>query len=222
MFFEDLTRKLVGNISTISTNNGTDEGKATPVTGKALAVTSVTNGIFLLLTLVLFSLLRNKFPRVYTPRLLLNGLDYSITKLPNNLLGWIVPALRLKDEQILRYLGLDALMFLRLLRMCFMFGLIILPYGLIVTVPLNYEGGNSKNDPDIDTLNRLTLGNVEAKSDFLWAHFIGVWMYTIVILYFMHREYVAYQRFRQQCLCNGEKYHHRYLVMLQDIPKEVR
>lgn len=219
MFFEDLAHKLVGNISIV--DNGTDEGKAPPVEGKSLAVTSVTNGFFLIVTLILFSFLRNKFPRVYTPRLLLNGLDSSIINLPNNLLGWVCPAFRLKDEQILRYLGLDALMFLRLLRMCFMFGVIILPYGLIVTLPVNYEGGIYKSDESVNGLDRLTLGNVEPKSDLLWVHFIGVWMYTIVILYFLHREYVAYQRFRQQSLCNGEKYHHRYLVMLQDIPKEV-
>ena len=221
MFFEDLTHKLVGNISIPVVDNTTEEGKAPQVTGKALAVTAVANGFFLLVTLTLFLLLRNKFPRVYTPRLLLNGLDSSVVKLPNNLLGWVYPALRLKDEQILRYLGLDALMFLRLLRMCFMFAIIILPYGLVVTLPVNYEGGVFETDDSVNGLDRLTLGNINPMSEYLWVHFVGVWMYTIVILYFLHREYVAYQRFRQQSLCNGEKYHHRYLVMLQDIPKEV-
>ena len=219
MSFNDLTHDLVGNIST--TNNSSDSGKAPAVTAKALVVTSVTNGFLLLVTLLIFSFLRNKFPRVYTPRLLLNGLDSSIGKLPNNLLGWLVPALRVKDEEILRFLGLDALMFLRLLRLCFKFGIIILPYGLIVALPVNYHGGISDTDKTIVGLDRLTLGNVEPKSGLLWVHFIGVWMYTLLILYFLHREYVAYQRFRQQSLSDGDKYHHRYLVMLQEIPTEV-
>ena len=217
MFFKDLTHGLVGNIST--SDNKT--GKPPEVTAKALIVTSVTNGFLLVLTLTIFSVLRNKFPRVYTPRLLLNGLDSSIGKLPNNLLGWLVPALKVKDEEILRYLGLDALMFLRLLRLCFIFTVLILPYGLIVALPVNYHGGVSDTDGTMAGLDRLTMGNVEAKSNLLLVHFIGVWMYTLVILYFLYREYVAYQRFRQQSLSNGDKYRHRYLVMLQDIPNEV-
>lgn len=220
MFFKDLTTDLVGNASI--TNNQTNGGKAPEVSAKALAASSVANGFLLLVTLLIFSLVRNKFPRVYTPRLLLNGLDSSIGKLPNNLLGWLVPALRVKDEEILRYLGLDALMFLRLLRLCFKFGIIILPYGLIVVLPVNYHGGISDTDPTYEGLDSLTMGNVKAMSSVLWVHFIGVWMYTFVILYFLYREYVAYQRFRQQSLCNGEKYHHRYLVMLQEIPTELQ
>ncbi len=219
MFFEDLTEGLIGNTSTAT--NLTGEGTAPEVTAKALAVTSVVNGFLLLVSLLIFSLLRNKFPRIYTPRLLLNGLDSSIGKLPNNLLGWLVPAFRAKDEEMLRYLGLDALMFLRLLRLGFIFGILILPYGLIVTLPVNYHGGVSDSDPSVVGLDRLTLGNVKAQSNLLWVHFVGVWMYTLLILYFLYREYVAYQKFRQQSLSNGEKYHHRYLVMLQEIPKEV-
>jgi hypothetical protein len=220
MFFHDLTAGLLGNNSKAS--NNTDTGNHAPeVSAKALAVTSVTNGFLLLVSLLIFSFLRNKFPRIYTPRLLLNGLDSSIGRLPNNLLGWLVPAFRVKDEELLGYLGLDALMFLRLLRLGFMFGILILPYGLIVTLPVNYHGGVSDTDQAVVGLDRLTLGNVKANSNLLWVHFIGVWMYTLLILYFLYREYVAYQRFRQKCLCNGEKYHHRYLVMLQDIPKEV-
>ena len=136
MFFHDLTAGLLGNNSKAS--NNTDTGNHAPeVSAKALAVTSVTNGFLLLVSLLIFSFLRNKFPRIYTPRLLLNGLDSSIGRLPNNLLGWLVPAFRVKDEELLGYLGLDALMFLRLLRLGFMFGILILPYGLIVTLPVN-------------------------------------------------------------------------------------
>ena len=220
MLFKDLTAGLLGNTSE-ATGNHSNAGTAPEITAKALAVTSVTNGFLLLISLIIFSLLRNKFPRIYTPRLILNGLNSSIGILPNNLLGWLVPAFRVKDEELLGYLGLDALMFLRLLRLGFIFGILILPYGLIVTLPVNYHGGVSDTDHAVVGLDRLTLGNVKARSSLLWVHCIGVWMYTLLILYLLYREYVAYQRFRQESLCNGDKYHHRYLVMLQEIPKEV-
>lgn len=220
MFFKDLENELLGNLTTAN-NASNVVGKATEVSAKALAVTSITNGFILLVSLLIFSLIRNKFPRVYTPRLLLNGLDSSIGQLPNNLLGWLVPAFRVKDEQLLRCLGLDALMFLRLLRLCFILGVVFLPYGLLVVLSVNYYGGISKTDPSVVGLDRLTLGNVESESSLLWAHFCGVWMYTLVILYFLYREYVAYQRFRQQCLRDGEKYRHRYVVLLKEIPTEV-
>ena len=221
MLFKDLTVVLLGNTSK-ATSNHSNEGTAAEISAKALAVTSVTNAFILLVSLIIFSLLRHKFPRIYTPRLLLNGLDSTIGKLPNNLLGCLVPAFRVKDEELLGYLGLDALMFLRLLRLGFIFCVLILPYGLIVTLPVNYYGGVSDTDQAVVGLDRLTLGNVKARSSLLWVHCIGVWMYTLLILYFLYREYVAYQRFRQKSLCNGDKYHHRYLVMLQEIPKELR
>lgn len=222
MSLKDLTSKLFAN-NTQAINNATQsvQGKAKEVTAKALIVTGVTNTVILLVLLLIFSLLRNKFPRVFTPRLLLNGYDSSIGTLPSSLFGWVIPSLKLEDETILRLLGLDALMFLRVLRLCFVFSLIILPYGFVVTIPANLYGGVSRTDPTVAGLDRLTMGNVVAKSDLLWTHFFGVWMYTILIFYFLYHECVAYQRFRQLSLSDGEKYPYRYLVMLQDIPKEV-
>lgn len=219
MFFKDLVHEVVRNVSINITQ--LESGDSLHVTLRALAIASVTNGFLLFATLLIFSLLRNKFPRIYSPRLLLNGLDFPISKLPNNLFGWFFPAFKIKDEEILQYAGLDALMFLRYLRLCLKFCIIILPYGLIVALPVNYYGGVSDKDATITGLDRLTMGNVTPLSRKLWVHFVGVWVYTFVILYLLYQEYVAYQSLRQKSLSNGDKYPHRYLVMLCDLPEKV-
>ena len=220
MFFKDFVNTVVGNNSVVNMTalNGAD---SVHITTRALAVTAATNGFLLLVSTMLFSLLRNKFPRVYTPRFLLHRLHFPTRNIPSHAIGWLFPALKIKDEDILEYLGLDALMFLRYLRLCLKFGLIILPYGLLVALPVNYYGGVSDTDPTMTGLDRFTMGNVTPLSKKLWVHFIGVWVYTLAILYLMYREYIAYQELRQKSLSNAAKYPHRYLVMVCDLPNKV-
>ena len=218
MFFKDLLSTVIKNTSSNFTQ-GSDQDFH--LSTKALAATSATNGFLLLVTTLIFSLLRRKFPRVYTPRRLLLYGSELFSKIPSNLVGWVYPAFQLNDEDILQLLGLDALMFLRYLRLCLKFGVVILPYGLIVALPVNYFGGISKEDSSTDGLDRFTMGNVQELSGKLWVHFFGVWLYTLMLLFLLYREYLAYQGFRQTSLSNGSKYPHRYLVMLCDLPKSV-
>ena len=64
--------------------------------------------------LVGFSMLRNKFATVYSPRLLL--LDLPTNPLPKSFCGWIPKVLKVTDEEIFESVGIDSLMFLRFFR----------------------------------------------------------------------------------------------------------
>ncbi|KAJ2729591.1 phosphate metabolism protein 7 [Coemansia sp. Cherry 401B] len=125
----------------------------------------VLNASVALLIFLAFSLLRPRFRRVYAPR------TYAINKskrpLPvgNGLFSWIPAALRVPDTEIIKKSGLDTYLFLRSIRTKFIVFSVLSLASAASIVPVNVRGTMGQRG-----LNSLSMGNVDAKSDWLWAH----------------------------------------------------
>lgn len=173
--------------------------------------------IIFVISVLFFSFMRLRFRQIYAPRfLLLENKTLRSNSVPKrSLFSWIIWAFSISDEDIYTFAGLDALVFLRFMRLLLKFALCTMPYGLIILLPINIHGGNNLNDG----LDRISMSNVEANSSLLWAHFVAVWIYSIIIYCFSYQEWKVYVRFRQRYLKRGSG--NQFALLVREVPDEV-
>lgn len=201
--------------------NGTNESGGTEPTEPTSAdVTNkfisslILNLIIAVVCLVLFCMLRRKHQRIYSPRQLLLETPVPVAQRTPSIFSWILPAFFVKDSEVFQYAGIDALVHMRFLKLCFKISLVLLPYGLIVLIPINYFGGE-----ELQGLDRIALSNIKLKSSMVWAHVVAAWLYTLIICYLFHQEWKAFISYRQQFLRQG--FANQYAVLVRDLPAKV-
>jgi len=174
--------------------------------------------------LVAFPLLRPHFPDVYDAkreRVRLGGSSHQrgdLTGMPPELpkftLDWLKLLWSFNDEDILRFVGADALMFLRYFRVCLKAACLMLVYGLCVLVPINSIGANGQSQ-----FEKFSASNVADGSQFLWAHFTGAYLFSFLLMYLLFKEYQKYVELRQQFMKSPTV--QSYSIVIRDIPKDV-
>ncbi|XP_065670780.1 uncharacterized protein LOC100213564 isoform X3 [Hydra vulgaris] len=172
-------------------------------------------GIIFILALSFFSCIRLKLRQIYSPRLLLIERKSVPGSTSQTIFSWIGPSFKATDQDIYAFSGLDALVFLRFMRLVLKFALITLPFGMIVLLPLNIYGGNQLTDG----LDKLSMSNVQSGSSLLWFHWIAVWVYSFVVLYLTFLEWKVYTTFRQSYLKKGIS--KQFTVLVQNIPEKI-
>lgn len=180
----------------------------------AFLISFAINGAIAFVVLLLFSLLRRKNKKIYSPRLILLEQKFPLGKLPKWIFSWIIPALMAKDDDVFEYAGFDALVYIRFLKLCVKISLVILPYGIAVLLPLNIYGGHKGTG-----LPKMTMSNLLEDSPKMWAHFVAVWVYTFVIFYLLYEEWKVFVVYRQEYLAKG--LHYQYAVLVRDLPPMV-
>ncbi|XP_065058081.1 uncharacterized protein LOC135685912 isoform X2 [Rhopilema esculentum] len=135
-------------------------------------------------------------------------------KLPSTLFAWVTPAMMINDDDIFNHLGLDALIYLRFLRLLLKAAIFTLPYGIFILIPLNVNGGMKLKEG----LDKISMSNVKLESPKLWAHLLAVLIYSLVFLYIMKKEWEVFVLYRQIYLTKRRAKGH--VVLVQDIPKE--
>eukprot|EP00624_Nannochloropsis_granulata_P002962 evm.model.NODE_25078_length_8269_cov_19.407787.2 len=171
-----------------------------------------------------FPLLHPHFPDVYDAkreRVRLGGSSHQRGDLagmpperPKFTLDWLKLLWSLNDDDILRFVGADALMFLRYLRVCFKAACLMLIYGLCVLVPINSIGANMLSE-----FEKYSASNVADGSQLLWAHFVGAYLLTFLLMYLLFKEYQTYVELRQQFMKSPTV--QSYSIIIRDIPKDV-
>ena len=121
----------------------------------------------------------------------------------------------INDDDIFNHLGLDALAYLRFLRLLLKAAIFTLPYGIFILIPLNVHGGMKKTEG----LDMISMSNVDRQSGKLWAHFLAVWIYSLTLLYMINEEWKIYVLYRQTYMT--KKLGKEHVLLVQDIPKEV-
>lgn len=181
----------------------------------AFLVSLAINGFIAFIVLFLFSFLRRKLNKIYSPRLILLEGKFPLGKLPSSIFSWVIPALMAKDDDVFYYAGFDALVYIRFLKLCIKISVVILPYGIAVLLPLNIYGGHHGTG-----LPKMTLSNLLEDSPKMWAHFVAVWVYTFIICYLLYEEWKVFIIYRQEYLAKG--LHHQYAVLVRDLPSRVK
>lgn len=190
--------------------NGTDE--ATDSTNKFVSAL-ILNLIIALICLILFCLLRQKHKIIYAPRQLLVE-TLAPGRRAESFFSWVIPAFVVKDDEVFRYAGIDAVVHTRFMKLCLKIALVLMPYGIVVLIPVNYFGG-----ADLSGLDSIALSNIVPKSPKVWAHVVAAWVYTLIICYLLYEEWKAFIVYRQEFLGQGLAQH--YAVLVRDLPTKV-
>lgn len=182
-----------------------------------------------LIAVLLFSLLRLKYPKIYVANF--NDLNFSLhstsrrnlPKLPSNsFFGWIPTVYRISESQILEYAGLDAVVFLEFFKMCIKILTICLVFALVVISPIRYKfTGRVDHDYPDDNVNgtatfrtlarettRISQSDSDGNGDdkgptyqqFLWLYTIFTYVFTFVVVYFLFQATNKIVNMRQKYL----------------------
>lgn len=209
----EIREAALQSIEKIEGKNGTAPDDGTESTNKFVS-SIVLNLAVAVVALGLFSFLRPRLKRIYSPRQLLLDVMFPLGKLPNSFFAWIIPAFMANDDDVFYYAGIDALVYMRFLRLCVKISLVIMPYGIAVLLPLNYFGHG-----ELHGLDRIAMSNIIAQSSKFWAHVVAAWFYTVIICYLLYEEWKIYIVYRQEYLTSGRG--NQYAVLVRDLPVKV-
>jgi len=98
--------------------------------------------------------------------------------------AWIGPVLRTKEHDLIPLIGLDATIFLRVLRMCRNIFLVLTLLGCGILIPVNYAKGVEKTG---DFVARVTPLNTFGSAN--WAMVICAYLFNLVIAGFLWYNY---------------------------------
>ena len=160
-----------------------------------------------LVCLVMFEYFRRKEPEIYAPRLRSMKGVVTIDAPSKSIFGWAYQVYNVSDETLLRSVGLDAYVFLRILRMCAIVGIHCSCIGLVILVPVYYT---AYGDPDVNGIAMFSMANIKAGGMRLWCSFCAAYLFTGLFLYFSYKEYENFATVRQKVLTEGD-----YIIPLQ-------
>lgn len=141
-------------------------------------------------------------------------------------LGWAKACFYMSDEEIVRRVGYDSLIFLRFHRLSLRCLVKISLFSLLVLLPVNFTGGEHKRNEDdygyviVSDFSMFTMANVAAGSPRLWIHCFGAYLMTAIFVSELLREYSDYNVIRHRFLLAREP--HLRTVLVQKIPPHMR
>ena len=110
------------------------------------------------------------------------------------MLAWVGPVLKTKEQDLVALIGLDATVFLRVLRMCRNIFLVITVLGCGILVPVNLIQGQKFSASN--AVNKVTPVNTFGSAN--WGMTICAWMFNMVVAGFLWWNYKAILRLRRQ------------------------
>ncbi|KAB9006567.1 hypothetical protein FH972_026921 [Carpinus fangiana] len=183
-------------------------------------------GYSLLITGLLFLLFCWFRPRnraVYAPRAKHADDRHAPPTIGRGLFTWFGPVRTAKDFDMVEKIGMDAVIFLRFLRMLRNIFLVLSPVGLAVLIPTNLIGQHDTNSyGKISWLTKLTPQYISGSR--FWVFSILCYVFDAIVLYFIWQNYRAVLKLRRLYF-NSTEYqaslHSRTLLVTQ-VPKEHR
>ncbi|KAL9936188.1 hypothetical protein V8E36_005030 [Tilletia maclaganii] len=165
--------------------------QASKVQAPAVAISAGSWLAFAIATIFLFQLLRPNNKIVYAPKLKYAENDQKRPpKVEDGFFSWIPPLLKCHEADLLPIIGLDAITFLRFLRMCRYLTLALGALMAIVLIPINlvYNAKNPSRSPSgISFLTRISMARVSGS--YLWAHVAMSYLGALLSLGFIYFNY---------------------------------
>ncbi|KAM3583870.1 hypothetical protein VKS41_003838 [Umbelopsis sp. WA50703] len=138
--------------------------------------------------------------------------------LPDSLFGWIIPLIRIPQEEVLDKVGLDAVVMLQFLAMGFKMFCICSFFGVTVLVPITVTTGNiTAGDPQ--TLSIISMTN---SSNYLIPYLVFTYVFCLVAFWLMYRNYGRYVSLRRRYMIRLKNSLQSRSVMVTGIPQDMR
>lgn len=114
--------------------------------------------------------------------------------MPSNLLTWFSAFWKIPDAYVLTHQSLDAYLFLRYLRICFVICFVSLLITWPILFPVNATGGGGLSQLEILSYSNV---NINTKKNYLYAHTFVGWAVYGFLMYMITRECIFYINLRQ-------------------------
>ncbi|KAF9430819.1 hypothetical protein BGZ94_003608 [Podila epigama] len=166
----------------------------------ALGINLGTNVALSLFTLAAFCWLRPRNGVIYAKKYKYSSEEKRAPKLDEGYFSWMSPVWSCPDDVLVDKIGLDAVVFIRFIRMCrqvFMAMAVIgcgalLPINAIATLRAMPEGETPK-----DKIGMLSIKGIEDLR-WLWGHVGAIWMFSGILMFAMYHGYITFLKYRIQ------------------------
>ena len=199
----------------------------TPETTRGLGVQFLIAFSYGFTSLVLFSYFRTRWRFIYQIRTI-GREDYP--QLSNSFFGWIISLIKITDEQVSQYAGLDAYVFLMFFRATISLLYKLTVVSLVFIAPLHYyysgQFGDDDNVAPIDPPNGSVDPNYDKTvqnlfGNYIWVYVVSTYIFTIICIKTM-------QKYSREVVCVRQRYlgHQNSItdrtLKITGIPKKLR
>jgi calcium permeable stress-gated cation channel len=158
---------------------------------------------------------------IYEPKVKYHVGNKQPPRISDSLFGWIPPLINTKEPELVDKIGLDAVAFLRFLRMFrYLFSCIaIVTCGVLIPINATYTIKNSTSKDDYDILSMLTIRDVSGQM--LIAHVAVSYIITGLVMFFVYINWVQMVKLRHEWFRSPEyaqSFYARTLTILH-VPK---
>ena len=190
--------------------------------------TVATNFIIGTILVMIFSFIRTKTDWCHRFRLhQKEHLNDKVPKIADNSCSfeWIRIVWLMTDEDLIKSeIGVDAIMYLRFLRLSFRYFGYTLP--IAVFYMFLYKYADPQDDEVLPEMDELTIANVKSGSPLLWVYCLGSFSLTGLLCHMLFEEYETYVSIRHKMFLtdtsDADVIRARKTALVQNIPKEAQ
>ncbi|THH11632.1 hypothetical protein EW146_g7980 [Bondarzewia mesenterica] len=164
-----------------------------------------------LTSFLVFCYCRTRWPLLFASRTKLKGFSPHEAHAHQAFFGWIIPTLKVSEFTVLQIVGLDAAVLLNFFKMSFYLFSVCSIFAVTVLMPVNFKNNIGIGDEDDDgdwTLltdpgtqlppkDRDWLDLISDANSYLSLHFAFTYLFTLLALRFIHKNYRRFIRARQ-------------------------
>ncbi|KAJ3839680.1 hypothetical protein F5878DRAFT_615586 [Lentinula raphanica] len=214
--------------------------------GPWLTTQLILSGSIGLVSFLIFSYSRTRWPLLFAPRTKLKGFSPHEAHAHQAFFGWILPTIKTSEFTVLQIVGLDAAVLLNFFKMSFYLFSVCSFFAVTALMPLNWKHNkrlgddNDGNEPDDDWNSLFVsysfeppknstlptddswLGLISDANTYLSVHLVFTYLFTGLSLYFIYKNYRRFIRSRQ--LFSLELVHSipARTVMVTNLPQHLR
>lgn len=148
---------------------------------------------------LVFSFIRPYNQSVYAPKLKHVDDKHAPPPLGKKPWSWILPLMHTQEEKLIQQIGMDATIFLRVMRMCRNMFLILAFIGIGVLVPIHAtQSVNAPQTPSDSSswITNVTPLNVWGK--YIWGQVVVAWVFDIIVCFFLWWNYRRITQLRRK------------------------
>ncbi|KAG9119704.1 hypothetical protein FRC07_005134, partial [Ceratobasidium sp. 392] len=176
-----------------------------------------------IVTILAFNILRPRNRVIYEPKVKYHEGDKAPPKISSGFFSWVSPLIHTKEPELLEKIGLDAVTFLRFLRLLRWGFTGVAAVACLGLGPVDFYY-NIKNVAagKRNTLSMLTIENVHDTS--LYAHVVGIYVITLIILGSIWWHWRKMVQLRHTWFRSDEylKSFYARTLMIQQVPKKLQ
>ncbi|KAJ2525358.1 hypothetical protein GGI11_000109 [Coemansia sp. RSA 2049] len=172
--------------------------------------------------IVVFSMLRMRWPELYSHRLRLRNMRPS--NIPRTLLGWMYPVVTMSDRHVLETIGLDAVLFFRAYRMFIYMFFSLAVLGMVILYPVNlFWSREYLGDDESHTVFDSPISYVpELSGRYSVAHVFLAYAFAAIIYFYIDRFALHAITMRWHYLLLTRRSGNSRTLMVTRLPRELR